>query len=69
MKAILLTFCLLFMLGCARPPKPETAIEASVYAAELEACVVQSSTCPGYILCRQRVAAAHGRAYSGRCVP
>lgn len=62
--------CLIALLlaGCARPPSPETAVEASVYAAELEACV-QSSTCPGYVACRKRVAASHGRAYNGRCVP
>lgn len=69
MKAILLTFCLLFMLGCARPPKPETAIEAATYGAELEACAVHSSTCEGYVACRTRVATSHGRAYSARCVP
>jgi len=57
------------VMGCARPRKPETAIEAATYAAELEACAVQSSTCPGYVACRSRVAAAHGRSYSGRCVP
>ena len=56
------------LTGCAHP-KPETAIEAGLYATELEACAVQSSTCPGYVMCRQRVAAAHGRTYSGRCVP
>lgn len=55
--------------GCARHPSPETAVEASVYAAELESCAVQSSTCPGYVACRKRVAASHGRTYSGRCVP
>lgn len=57
------------LAGCAHGPRPETAIEASAYAAELEACAVQSSTCPGYVACRSRVAAAHGRTYTGRCVP
>jgi len=55
--------------GCARPPKPETAIEAATYGAELEACVLQSSTCPGYVACRKRVAESHGRTYTGRCAP
>ena len=54
--------------GCQRPPSPATA-EVAAYGAELEACAVQSSTCPGYVACRQRVAARYGRAYSGRCVP
>lgn len=54
--------------GCARPPSPAT-VEAATYGAELEACALQSSTCPGYVMCRQRVAASHGRTYSGRCVP
>jgi hypothetical protein len=57
------------LAGCTQPPRPETALEASVYAAELEACAVQASTCPGYVACRSRVAAAHGRTYAGRCVP
>lgn len=55
------------ILGCT--PRAQTAAEVAAYGAELEACAVQSSTCPGYVACRQRVAAAHGRAYSGRCVP
>ena len=54
--------------GCARPPSPAT-VEAATYGAELEACALQSSTCAGYVACRQRVAARYGRAYSGRCVP
>ena len=53
--------------GCT--PRAQTAAEVAAYGAELEACAVQASTCPGYVACRQRVAAAHGRAYSGRCVP
>ena len=55
------------LLGCT--PRAQTAAEVAAYGAELEACAVQASTCPGYVACRQRVAAAHGRAYSGRCVP
>lgn len=55
------------LLGCT--PRAQTAVEASVYAAELEACAVQASTCPGYVACRKRVAASYGRAYNGRCVP
>lgn len=54
--------------GCA-PPRAQTAAEVTAYAAELEACAVQSSTCEGYVACRSRVAAAHGRTYAGRCVP
>jgi hypothetical protein len=56
------------LAGCARPPSP-AAIEASAYGAELEACALQSSTCPGYVACRKRVAESHGRKYDGRCVP
>ena len=55
------------LAGCT--PRAQTAAEVAAYGAELEACAVQASTCPGYVACRQRVAAAHGRAYSGRCVP
>ena len=54
--------------GCA-PPRAQTAAEVTAYAAELEACAVQSWTCEGYVACRSRVAAAYGRAYRGRCVP
>lgn len=61
--------CLLALLaGCARPPSPAT-VEAATYGAELEACALQSSTCEGYVACRKRVAASHGRTYDGRCVP
>lgn len=56
------------LFGCARPPSP-ASVEAATYGAELEACALQSSTCPGYVMCRQRVAASHGRTYNGRCVP
>ena len=55
------------LAGCT--PRAQTAAEVAAYGAELEACALQSSTCAGYVACRQRVAAAHGRAYSGRCVP
>ena len=55
------------LAGCT--PRAQTAAEVAAYGAELEACAVQASTCPGYVACRQRVAAAHGRTYSGRCVP
>ena len=55
------------LAGCT--PRPQPSAEVAAYGAELEACAVQASTCPGYVACRQRVAAAHGRAYSGRCVP
>lgn len=55
------------LAGCT--PRAQTAAEVAAYGAALEACAVQASTCPGYVACRQRVAAAHGRAYSGRCVP
>lgn len=55
------------LLGCT--PRAQTAAEVAAYGAELEACAVQSSTCPGYVACRQRAAARYGRAYSGRCVP
>lgn len=55
------------LAGCT--PRAQTAAEVAAYGAELEACAVQASTCPGYVACRQRVATAHGRTYSGRCVP
>lgn len=55
------------LAGCA--PRAQTAAEVAAYGAELEACAVQASTCPGYVACRQRAAARYGRAYSGRCVP
>lgn len=46
----------------------DASLEASRYAAELAACEASVSTCPGYLACRQRVAASHGRTYQGRCV-
>ena len=61
--------CLVGWLVAGCTPRAQTAAEVAAYGAELEACAVQASTCPGYVACRQRVAAAHGRAYSGRCVP
>lgn len=61
--------CLVGWLVAGCTPRAQTAAEVTAYGAELEACAVQASTCPGYVACRQRVAAAHGRAYSGRCVP
>lgn len=67
--AVAAAVCLVgwMLAGCT--PRAQTAAEVAAYGAELEACAVQASTCPGYVACRQRVAAAHGRAYSGRCVP
>ena len=61
--------CLVGWLVAGCTPRAQTAAEVAAYGAELEACAVQASTCPGYVACRQRVAAAHGRTYSGRCVP
>lgn len=56
--------------GCA-PVEPAVpiGIEGAAYRAELADCRERSSTCEGYVLCRRRVEAAHGRTYAGRCVP
>ena len=56
--------------GCA-PAEPAVpiGIEGAAYRAELADCRERSSTCEGYVLCRRRVEAAHGRTYAGRCVP
>ena len=62
--AIMLARCL---AGCATPPALDPAIEAASYRQDLERCRLRSSTCAGYVLCRQRVEAAHGRTYAGRC--
>ena len=55
--------------ACLPRPAADVAAENTRYALELEKCELLASTCLGYVACRQRVAAAHGRAYSGRCVP
>ncbi len=64
---LVVTFVGWLVAGCT--PRAQTAAEVAAYGAELEACAAQASTCPGYVACRQRVAAAHGRTYAGRCVP
>lgn len=64
MKLLVLTIALL--AGCARAAVP-IALEAETYRRELAECRERSSTCAGYVLCRSRVEAAHGRSYSGRC--
>jgi hypothetical protein len=61
--------CLVGWLLAGCTPRAQTAAEVAAYGAELEACAVQASTCPGYVACRQRAAARYGRAYSGRCAP
>lgn len=58
------------LAGCAAvEPAVPIGIEGAVYRSELAECRERSSTCEGYVLCRRRVEAAHGRTYAGRCVP
>ena len=47
----------------------DVVAEDTAYKAELAACELQASTCVGYVACRKRAAAGHGRTYNGRCVP
>ena len=63
-----LVLCIALAAGCARAaPAVPIAIEAEAYRSELVACREKSSTCAGYVLCRSRVEAAHGRTWAGRC--
>lgn len=58
------------LAGCAPlEPAVPIGIEGAAYRAELAECRERSSTCEGYVACRRRVEAAHGRTYAGRCVP
>lgn len=71
MKKPLICISVLFVLCCCSAasclPQQQSA---ALYATELEACAVQSSTCLGYVMCRQRVTAQHGRPiYNGKCAP
>lgn len=58
------------LTGCAAAePAVPVGIEGAAFRAELAECRERSSTCPGYVACRARVEAAHGRTYRGRCEP
>lgn len=56
-------------LGACVPHAAAVAAENASYAVELDKCERLVSTCPGYVACRSRVAAAFGRPYAGRCLP
>ena len=42
-------------------------IEGAAFRLELAECREKASSCLGYVACRRRVEAAHGRTYTGRC--
>ena len=67
----LVVSCIAWLLAGCAPAQPAVpiGIEGAAYRAELADCRERSSTCEGYVLCRRRVEAAHGRTYAGRCVP
>lgn len=58
------------LAGCAAvEPAVPVGVEGAAFRAELAECRERSSTCEGYVACRTRVEAAHGRTYRGRCEP
>jgi hypothetical protein len=57
------------LAGCTPEAAVPVGIEGAAFRAELAECRERSSTCPGYVACRTRVEAAHGRTYRGRCEP
>jgi hypothetical protein len=67
-RAAILLACATILPGCAQiEPAVPLAEEGKEYNAELRACTKNNATCPGYVACRARVEAAHGRTYNGRC--
>lgn len=67
----LVVSCIAWLVAGCAPAEPAVpiGIEGAAYREELAECRERSSTCPGYVACRARVDAAHGRTYAGRCVP